>query len=60
MLRELVERGMRLPMPGQVEGGAGAVSAAGEENVLVAFKREAEAAVRKHAKGKGKNGRWSK
>lgn len=45
MLREMVERGRRLEMPGQVE-----VGTMGAENVLVAFRREAEAAVRRHRK----------
>lgn len=47
MLRVLADQGMRLPMPGQAGAEVGAL---GGENVLVAFRREVEAAVRTHSK----------
>lgn len=61
MLREMVERGMRLEMPGQAEVGVmGGGGGGGGENVLRAFKAEAEEAVRRH-EGKRKRGwRWGR
>lgn len=53
MLRELVERGLSLPVLGPNSGTVRAT--AGAENPLLTLKREAEAAVAKHRRKK----RWA-